>query len=525
MTALDEVVIGVDVGTSAVKVCAFGQNGQRQGATARELTTWSSAGARSEQDPSAVRAAVFGALRGCVAALDGAPVRAVALTTAMHALVGVDAGCEPITPLVTWADGRATDLVRGWRTGDEWSDVPRRTGVPLHPMAPLAKLAWFRAHEPTIWSSAHRWIDAKALTVAWLTGEATTEVSSASGWGLFDLERREWAADLLDRLGIDVGQLPAVESPFAPRALLPTVANDVGLPAGTPVVLGAADGPLANVGVDAMEPGVLGLSLGTSGALRRVVVDRPADDPSLFCYLLSDELLVSGGAVSNGADVVDWIAEALAPDWSELAIGTNRNRRINQPERAATAAVELAAAAPPGCDGLVMLPYLYPERAPLWDADLAGAYLGLRRHHTRADLARAAIEGVGLGLRSLCDRLAASHPVREIRATGGALRFPLWRDVLAASLGVPMTVVNTSQGSALGAAAVALVALGEADSLVGARGQLTDPNARVGEPVDVRPELAEAAARTRAALPELAAGVARSVAGLTDQSGASSGPR
>ena len=162
--------------------------------------------------------------------------------------------------------------------------------------------------------------------------------------------------------------------------MVPDIAARVGLPSGIPVVLGAGDGPLGNVGVGALGPGVVGLSLGTSGALR-MVFDHvpPAGDGSLFCYSLTEQAWVVGGAVSNGGGVTTWVASALAPDWSELAVGTPARRATDAPRRADEAALELAASARPGSDGLVMIPYLLPERAPSWDAELPGAYLGLRR--------------------------------------------------------------------------------------------------------------------------------------------------
>jgi gluconokinase len=152
-----------------------------------------------------------------------------------------------------------------------------------------------------------------------------------------------------------------------------------------------------------------------------------------------------------------------------------------------------------------MLPYLLAERAPLWDPDVPGAYLGLRRRHGRAHLVRAAIEGVCLQLGSIVELLADTEPVRSVRATGGALRAPLWRDVLAASIGRPLRVVEDAGGSALGAAALALLALGRAPDLAGARALLVDSDRDddLPAPVAVDPGLLGAAEATRSRLPSL----------------------
>jgi gluconokinase len=232
-------------------------------------------------------------------------------------------------------------------------------------------------------------------------------------------------------------------------ALTADAAGRVGLPEGTPVVAGGGDGPLANLGVGAVRPGVAACSIGTSGALR-LMVERPAVDPRrrVFCYALVPERWVVGGAINNGGVVLQWAGEALAPD-----LGTGAD--------AAKALVKLAAEAPPGSAGLLMLPYLLSERAPHWSPLPRGAYVGLTRHHRREHLVRAALEGV-------CHQLAlvlasmreAGNEVREIRATGGFARSALWRQILADALGVPIGFPAGHEGSAFGAALLGMQALG-----------------------------------------------------------------
>jgi gluconokinase len=240
------------------------------------------------------------------------------------------------------------------------------------------------------------------------------------------------------------------------RKLTTQAARELGLPAGLPVVVGAADGPLGNLGTGAITPGVAGLSLGTSGAVRMVLSEPGFDDQGrLFCYALTDEIWVIGGAVSNGGIILRWAGKTFAPD----LVGEGS---------ADVAVLQVAAQAPAGSDGLLMLPYVLSERAPLWDPDIAGAYLGIRAHHTRSHFIRAAIEGVCLQLSTIVDSLDTVAPVQSIRATGRPFRSDLWREVMAATLARPMSVQADAGGTALGAAALGWYALGGAATLTDA---------------------------------------------------------
>jgi len=316
-------------------------------------------------------------------------------------------------------------------------------------MAPLPKLMWLREHEPDAFGAAMRWGGLKELIFEELTSAWAVDHSCASGTGLLDLERLDWDAEALELAGVRPEQLgtpvPATET----TELEASVAERVGLEPATPVVIGGGDGPLANLGVGAVAPGVAACSIGTSGALR-LVVERPAVDPSrrVFCYALLPDRWVVGGAINNGGVVLQWAADALAPD-------------LGSGDDAMKALVDCAARAPAGSDGLLMLPYLLSERAPHWSPLPRGAYVGLTRHHRREHLVRAALEGVcqqlALVLQSMRE---AGNEVREIRATGGFARSALWRQILADALGMPVAFPAGHEGSAFGAALLAMQALG-----------------------------------------------------------------
>ncbi len=491
------VVIGLDVGTTGVKAVAFGVGHPYRYRAIREYPLATPAPGQEVQDTGTLESATRAALRECVTALGGAEVVGISLSAAMHGVIALDDHLAPITPLVTWADGRAVEEALELVRSPAGARLQATTGTPLHPMTPLAKIMWFARHDPATWRGARWWVGLKDYLILRLTGTLATELSSASGTGMLDAATGGWSLAALEACGLSADRLPPILATTTVLPLGPEAAASVGLPRGTPVVAGAADGPLANLGTGAVTPGVAGLSLGTSGAVR-IAVDGPHPDPSgeLFCYALTDSVWITGGAVSNGADVVRWAGRALTPD---LTTATH--------DVADAAVLDLAARVPPGSDGLVMLPFLLPERSPIWGPDVAAAYLGLRRHHTRAHMVRAAVEGVCLQLGRILKRLDGIAAVDSVRATGGAFRSPLWRDVMAAAAGRRFHVLDGPEGTALGAAALGLHALDPSLRLVDALGVLglpSEPPPPVRPPDDVAAALDRVGRRTRVLLDAVA---------------------
>src|SRR3954454_11900857 len=403
-------MLGVDIGTTSTKAVAFDPDGTALAEAEAGYPLLEPEPGHAVQDPESVLAAVEAAVHELRGAL-GAPIAGISVSGAMHGLLALDDEDRPITPLITWADTRATEQAARLRA--EHPELQARTGTPLHPMSPLAKLRWFAECDPDTFAAARRWIGLKDLLLHRWTGEWATDHGTASGTGLLDLARLDWHPEALPAAGIRADQLcRAVPATHAAEH------RDLRVP----VVAGGADGPLANLGLGAVAPGIAACSIGTSGALR-VTVERPAVDPlgRVFCYALAEDRWVVGGAINNGGVVLEWAGDALAPD-----LGPHSQEEL----------LELAASVPAGSAGLLMLPYLLSERAPQWSALPQGAYVGLSRAHRRGHLVRAALEGVCLQLSLVLQSMrAAGLEVRELRATGGFARSPLWKQMLADALG------------------------------------------------------------------------------------------
>ncbi|MCW2996162.1 MAG: carbohydrate kinase, partial [Conexibacter sp.] len=308
-------IVGIDIGTTSAKAGCFDADGVETGATEVPYPLLEPQPGWAVQDPRVVVDAVVEATRGAIAGAGG-PVAGLSFSTAMHSLVGLDSHDAPITDLLTWADQRAAPQAERLRA--ERPELHGRTGTPLHPMSPLTKLVWFRETEPELFARAARWVGVKELVVHRLTGEWITDHSVASGSGLLRLSTLEYDEQALEVAGVRVEQLPALAPTKHIMSLTAAGAEALGAAADVPLVLGAGDGPLANLGVGAVRPGVAACSIGTSGALR-LMVERPVIDKAgrVFCYALTEDRWLVGGAINNGGVVLQWAGDALAPELGE----------------------------------------------------------------------------------------------------------------------------------------------------------------------------------------------------------------
>ncbi|MEV6488951.1 gluconokinase [Actinoplanes sp. NPDC051633] len=499
-----DVVIAIDTGTTATKGVAAGLDGELCAHTSVHYPLSVPGPGRAELDADQLLAAAVEALAEIAKQCRdrGDRVAAVSLSAFLHGLVPMDAAGKPLGPLVTWADGRAAR--QSEKLADRAKALQARTGTPVHPMSPLTKLAWWRENDPSTLRDTPRWGGVKEVVLAGLTGEFLLDLSVASATGLYDIHERRWDDEALDIAGVRAGQLAEVVPTTLARTLKPEIADATGLPRDTPLIVGAGDGPLANLGVGATPAGVAAVSLGTSGALR-TVVDRPTSDEAgrLFCYALTEDRWVIGGAVNNAGSVIRWAGQSFAAGFARPGAEGEDADEID------AALLTEAQTAPPGSGGLLCLPYLLGERAPWWRSGMRGAYLGLRREHGRPHLVRAAVEGVCQQLALVRDSLEVAGPVTEVRATGGAVASDLWVGVLAAALDLPVSIADTPEGTGLGAVLLGWHALGELPDLDQAAA-LVD----IAEPTVPDPENAALYKRLRPLIEQSALAVADLVAEL-----------
>ncbi len=458
-----DLVVGLDSGTTATKAVAVAADAAVIATSSVGYPLLVPEPGHAELDPVRLQQAAVQAVAEVATQVRQQDHRVIGLclSAAMHGLAPLDGAGSPTGPLITWADSRAAEESRSLELGSR-GQLHKRTGTPIHPMSPLSKLLWWRLHHPDAFASTPKWGGVKEVVLSGLCEDAyLIDLSCASTTGLYDITARHWDPEALQLAGVDAEQLAAVvpTTHVVTTGLRSEVADQTGLPRDLPLVVGASDGPLANLGVGAVGEGVAAVSLGTSGAMRAVRPSPAVDEAArLFCYALTDDHWVLGGAINNAGSVVRWASATLGMVTEDVH-GEERDAADGR-------LLEEAARVPFGSDGLLCLPYLLGERAPWWEPGLHGAWIGLRRHHGRGHLVRSAVEGVcmQLALVELALDAAGVH-VREVRATGGAMESPVWREVLSAALDLPVGLAASPEGAGTGAGLLGHYALGSLPDL------------------------------------------------------------
>ncbi len=449
--------IGVDIGTTGIRAVAYEPDGNCLCAVSGEYQLHTPQPGWAEQEPDEIVAAMEEVLRRVAQRLAqlGRKPDGAAFSSVFHSFLAYDRKLHPVTRLMTWADNRSQALVTAMKAGGlDYLSAYRRVGCPLHPMYPMTKIAWLLEQRSELARQSPRFGSIKDYVFLRLTGEWVIDRSIASGSGLYNLHRLEWDKELMQYLKIPADSLPEVVPTTYSRPLSATAAQRTGLPAGIPVVIGAGDGVLVNVGIGAVRPGQMSATIGTSGAVR-ILSEHPRTDEKgrTWCYNLTDDAWVLGGAINNGGIILRWLrdnfgeAERLQAD--ELGI---------DPYELLTQA---AGKVPAGSDGLILLPFFLGERAPNWNADARGVLFGLNLNHGKGHLARAAMEGVCYRMNSILRALEqVAGPAHEIRVSGSFTRSTLWPQILAEVLGQSLGMPNINEGAAFGAAVLGFVSAG-----------------------------------------------------------------
>jgi len=446
--------LGIDVGTGGTRALLVDQAGKLRHAFTSphedmrmEQPLW------AEQRPENWWDAAKLAIRGVLAqaGASGSDVRGIGLTGQMHGLVMLDVTGRVIRPSLIWCDQRSQKQVDAINESVGRETVLACTANPVLTGFTLPKLLWVRDHEPAHFDRLSKMLLPKDYLRFCLTGEHVTDVSDASGTALFDVASRRWSNKIADAVGVDRTVLPtALESSRISGRVSRRAAELTGLIEGTPVAAGAGDQAASAVGNGIVAAGAVSCTLGTSGVVF-AHTESPAYDARgrvhTFCHAVENAWHVMG--VTQGAGLsLQWFRKNLAPDSDYDALTAE------------------AATATAGSQGLFWLPYLMGERTPHLDATARGGWMGLTAKHTRGDLIRSLLEGVSYSQKDCLEIIEQMGvAVNSVRVSGGGARSAFWQQMLADVFGKRVSILENQEGSAYGAALLALVATGEYSSV------------------------------------------------------------
>lgn len=389
--------------------------------------------------------------------VDPDDVACVSFSGQMMGCVVLDRSARPLRNAIIWADQRGTNEAESLiqKLGKDF--IYRTTGHRASPSYSAAKILWVRNNEPEIFSNAYKFVHAKDFIVARLTGNFVTDYSDASGMNLYNLETKDWSAEILDATELDRSQLPELHaSTDVVGEISLKVSEEVGLKAGTPVVIGGGDGPCAAVGAGVVREGSAYNYIGSSSWIG-IATCEPIFDPDMRTFTWAH--LVPGmfsptGTMQAAGGSYQWLREVFClPEKRTAAeLGIDPYELMNLQARVS----------PAGAKGLLFLPYLLGERSPRWNPNARGAYIGLNMQHNRSDVIRATLEGITFNLRVILDAFTKQGAnIPEIRVIGGGARGEIWRQIMADIFNIPvLRPALLSEATSMGAAIAGGVGIG-----------------------------------------------------------------
>ncbi len=434
-----EYFLGIDIGTTSVKSIAFSKEGKSLYESSISYPIHHPFPDWSEQDPEEIVRALVKTVENILQELHPRLPVLLSFCSAMHSLIAVDKKGMAISPSIIWADNRAAAISSRIHEANGAKVLYEHTGLPVHAMSPFCKLLWLKENQKELFERAYKFIGIKEYVFYKMFGVYAIDVSVASATGLLNAGTLQWDPWILEQVGMSADKLSdvvPVDKIFYTPEIFPALQK-------VPFVVGGSDGAMANIG-SSEEPGSLVITVGTSSAAR-VILSKPYIDPGMrtFCYYINHNQWLLGGASNNGGIVLQWLQE-----------------NIFQSEKTVTDFLNQASAVKPGSEGLIFLPYLLGERAPIWNADAKGVLFGVQINHSQASIVRASLEGIIYCIYGISQAIMEQSEIRNIYATGGFARNELGLQIMADVFNLPVLVCETVENSAWGAVKCGMRALG-----------------------------------------------------------------
>ncbi len=454
--------IGIDLGTSGVKVSLVSADGKIIKQTSCEYPVIYPQSGWTEQNPEEWLSGTMSALKRLLEGEDRSLIAGISFGGQMHGLVALDEGGKVIRPCILWNDARSEEQTAYLNDVVGRQKLLSLTGNVAFAGFTAPKILWLKQNEPQDFKKIYKLLLPKDYLTFAFTGKYATDYSDAGGTLLLDVKNRRWSQDMCALCGISVGQLPELYESFDKVGKIKRdIADSLGLSYGVEIVAGAGDNAAAAVGTGAVNQGDCNISLGTSGTVFLPSDKFTPDKNSAlhsFCHANGKWQLM--GCILSAASCRKW--------WLEDVI-----------ESADYAADEKLIE---NCDtgDIIFLPYLSGERSPIGDVNARGAFIGLSAQTTRAQMSKAVLEGVAFALLSCLDAARADGVITESASLcGGGAKSAAWRQIIADVLNLPVRINGNEQGPSFGAAILAMVGCGEYSSVEEATEKLVSFNKKI----------------------------------------------
>lgn len=443
-TTQKDCVITIELGTNAVRVFAFNMMGGLIGSAKGAYPTLHPQPEYSEQDPEQLFITMLYVLKCFLNEkiyAEKYKVITISFSAAMHSVLPIDKNGVPLGNAITWADNRgkneAADLTKS-KTG---KTIYQATGTPLHPMSPLVKISWMKNKDKERFKKTYKFLSIKSYIIHQLTGEYIIDYSLASATGLFNIHKLKWDTEALAYAGITAARLPDLVSVFhSAGKLRKEYQTSLGLSADTKIIAGSSDGCMATLGAGVWSEGKATITIEDSGAMRVVGKQIIKDDKQrFFNYVLTEGNYVSGGPTNNGGVIFEWFAKHFGDFKYAYDIENCMEELINDATKVA-----------PGSDGLLFLPYLLGERAPIWNANARGVYFGLNINHEQKHFVRATIEGILYEMFSIGKMVEEHRSIKSLSVNGSFATIPFCSQLIADVFNKPVGVSKNTNSVGLG---------------------------------------------------------------------------
>ncbi|GAB2834863.1 gluconokinase [Ferruginibacter profundus] len=458
-SAKKDCVITIELGTNAVRVFAFDLNGHIIGSAKGAYPTFHPEPDYSEQDPEQLFITMLYVLKNFLNETVHAAkykVHTICFSAAMHSVLAIDKNGAPLGNVINWADNRGKNEAIALKNSALGKTIYKATGTPIHPMSPLVKITWMKNKDKERFKQTSKFLSIKSYIIQQLTGEYIIDYSLASATGLFNIHKLKWDADALDYAGITVNKLPGLVSVFHPAGKLrKEYQTSLGLSADIKIITGSSDGCMATLGAGVWGEGKATITIEDSGAMRVVGKEILKDEQQrFFNYVLTEDYYVSGGPTNNGGVIFEWFAKQFGDFKYAYDIENCMEELINDASKVAV-----------GSDGLLFLPYLLGERAPIWNANARGVYFGLNINHEQKHFTRATIEGILYEMYSIGKTLEEHRSIKSLSVNGSFASIPFCSQLIADIFNKPVGISNNKSSVGLGAFLLSATGMGIYKSL------------------------------------------------------------